>query len=258
VDALKTPPAYAVTSVDHALRLAATLQMEGSLTVSQAAERIGVARSTAHRLLAMLVYRDFASQDDQHVYHAGPVLELAAHSRSDTAYLRTAAMPYLQRLVDIFDETASVSILSGHTTRFVATVECGQSLRVTSREGMVFPAHRTTTGMLYLARLASHELADFFESDWYALNPTHRPDVRRLRTDLARVRKHGFALNEGRSERGLVAIGVPVEGNSGGVLAGLSVSLPSARYERHRLPQMAATLQTVAGTLQADLRAARR
>lgn len=90
---LKTPPPYAITSVDHALRAATMLQLEGALTVTEVAERLGVARSTAHRLLAMLVYRDFAVRDEQRVYHAGPVLELATHSRSLVSRLRTAALP---------------------------------------------------------------------------------------------------------------------------------------------------------------------
>ena len=49
---MKTPPAYAVTSVDHALRLAVVLQVEGPLTVSAAADRLGVARSTVRAALA--------------------------------------------------------------------------------------------------------------------------------------------------------------------------------------------------------------
>ena len=91
----KSPPPYTITSVDNALRIAAMLQMEGALTVSEVAARLGVARSTAHRLLAMLVYRDFAEQDESRSYRAGPVLELAAHSRSDISRLRAAALPHL-------------------------------------------------------------------------------------------------------------------------------------------------------------------
>jgi DNA-binding IclR family transcriptional regulator len=72
---LKEPPAYAIASVDHALRLAVLLQLEGPVTVSAAAERLGVARSTAHRLLTMLVYRDFAVQDEDRRYRAGPVID---------------------------------------------------------------------------------------------------------------------------------------------------------------------------------------
>jgi DNA-binding IclR family transcriptional regulator len=40
------------------------LQLEGGLTVSEVAERLDIDRSTAHRLLAMLVYRHFAAQDE--------------------------------------------------------------------------------------------------------------------------------------------------------------------------------------------------
>ena len=92
---MKTRPSYAISSVDHALHIATMLQLEGRLTVSEAAQRLGIARSTAHRLLTMLVYRDFAVQDESRVYHAGPVLELAAHSPSEASRLRTIALPHL-------------------------------------------------------------------------------------------------------------------------------------------------------------------
>jgi IclR family acetate operon transcriptional repressor len=65
---VKNKPPYAIESVDHALVLAQLLQQEGSLRVTDAAERLGVSRSTAHRLLAMLVYRDFAEQTDDRRY----------------------------------------------------------------------------------------------------------------------------------------------------------------------------------------------
>jgi len=246
----KTPPVYAIASVDRALSLAAALQLEGSLTVSAAAERLGIARSSAHRLLMMLVYRDFAVQDDQRVYHAGPLLELAALSRSDVSRLRARAMTNLHRLVDVLGETSNLSIRTGQTTRFLATVECAQSLRVTSREGMVFPAHRTTMGMLYLAGLDEEALTRFFEAGWYANNPADRPDLHRLLTDLARVRKNGFALNEGRSERGVVALGVPINNPAGDLVAALSVSLPTARYQRQELPKMVAVLRSEAQALE--------
>ena len=120
---LKMPPAYAIASVDHALRLAAVLQLEGALTVAAAAERLGVARSTAHRVLQMLVYRDFARQDDDRVYRPGLVLELAAHSPSGTARLREVSLPVLARLSGAFDETVNLSIRVGDTTRFIASAE---------------------------------------------------------------------------------------------------------------------------------------
>jgi DNA-binding IclR family transcriptional regulator len=253
---LKAPPPYAIASVDHALRAATMLQLEGGLTVSEIAERLGVARSTAHRLLAMLVYRDFAVQDENRVYRAGPVLELAAHSQSQVSALRAAALPHLRRLVGLLDETANLTIRTGDTARFIASVECRQALRVSSREGMVFPAHRTTAGLLLLAELPESELAEVYAVDRYRDRPAERPDLAALRTELARIRRKGFAVNRERSERGLVAVGVAVRDPDGTAQAGLSVSMPSVRYDPRQLPPLVATLTAAARGLEADLAAA--
>ncbi|WPP28049.1 IclR family transcriptional regulator [Streptomyces sp. CL7] len=250
---LKTPPPYPIASVDHALRAATILQMEGGATVSEIAERLGVARSTAHRLLAMLVYRDFAVQDEDRTYRAGPVLELAAHSQSLVSRLRAAALPHLRRVVDLLDETANLIVRTGDTTRFIAGVECGQALRVGSREGMVFPAHRTTAGLLLLADLTDEELDEVYAEERYRERPAERPDLGRLREELRRLRRNGFAVNQERSERGLVAVGVPVRDRDGTALAGLSVSMPGVRYDPHRLRPLVATLDAAARALERDL-----
>jgi DNA-binding IclR family transcriptional regulator len=250
---LKTPPPYAIASVDHALRVAAMLQLEGGLTVSEVASRLGVARSTAHRLLAMLVYRDFAVQDENRLYRAGPVLELAAHSQSRVSSLRAAALPHLVKLADLLDETVNLAIRTGDTTRFIASVECRQALRVGSREGMVFPAHRTTAGLLLLAELPQPELDEVYAAHRYAGRPGERPDLAWLRAELARARRKRFAVNRERSERGLVAVGVLVRDADGMAQAGLSVSMPSVRYQPAQLASLIATLTAAAHRLETTL-----
>jgi len=249
---LKKPPAYGITSVDHALRLAAALQLEGGLTVTAAAERLGVARSTAHRLLQMLVYRDFAAQGDDRAYRPGLVLEMAAHSQSETARLRSISMAHLERLAELVDESVNVSVRAGGTTRFIASVERERSLRVTAREGMVFPLARTTTGMLYFADLPDTKLREHLDGEHDGVEQSAQTMERILR-DVRRVRRLGFALNIERSERGLVAIGVPIRGAGGVLLGGLSVSMPSVRYEEPRLDRIVAVLRTVGADLEADL-----
>lgn len=248
---MKKPPAYVVGSADHALRLATMLQLEGRLTVAEAADRLAVARSTAHRLLQTLMYRDFAVQDDQRAYHAGPVLQLAEHSRSRTAQLRAVAMPHLDALVARVGESVNLTVRAGATARFIASVESTQALRVTSREGMVFPAHRTSGGLVLLSELSADELARLYESREEV--DVERPDLGRLRADLTRIRRQGFALNNGRSERGVVAVGVPLRARDRSAIAGLSVSLPTVRYERDRLPALVSALSGTARSIEADV-----
>lgn len=249
---MKNPPAYGVTSVDHALQLAVILQVEGPITVSEAARRLDIARSSAHRLLSTLVYRDFAVQNEDRSYRAGPVLEIAAKAQSNVGALRSAALGPLRALVDTLDETANVSIRTGRTVRFIASVECTQALRVGNREGMVFPAHQVTGGLIMLAALADDELTAL-----YAHAPTdgseELPDLAELRAELRAVRSSGVAVNLERSERGLVALGRGVTDRTGATIAAVSVSMPSVRYSADRVKEIVSALTAAAEGISAGM-----
>ncbi|WP_327635961.1 IclR family transcriptional regulator [Kribbella sp. NBC_00482] len=246
---MKNPPAYGVTSVDHALRLAVILQVEGPLTVSTAAERLGVAKSTAHRLLTTLVYRDFAVQDDARSYHAGPVLELAATAHSRTGAIRAAALGPMQALVDTVDETVNLSVRTGRTIRFVASVESRQTLRVSSREGMVLPAHQSTGGLVMLAALTDEQITTLYD----AAPPGERIDQSKLRTELRAVRRSGIAINLERTERGLIAMGHGITDATGTTVAAVSVSMPSVRYSTARIRRITPALTTAASSISTAL-----
>jgi DNA-binding IclR family transcriptional regulator len=250
---MKNRPHYALSSVDHALQLATVLQVEGSISVAEAAERLGVARSTAHRLLAMLVYRDFAVQDADRRYSPGPVLSLAAHSRSRTSMLRSRAMPHLERLVNEVGETANLLILAGDHARIIGSVESRQALRVSNREGMVFPAHLTAGGRLMLADLADADLEAIYAEERWAERTQQRPDLADLRADLATVRHTGFAINAERTESGVTVVGrgVRVDGRVG---AAVCTAMPTARFSEDRLPRLLAALTAAADHLERDMR----
>jgi DNA-binding IclR family transcriptional regulator len=255
----KTRPAYAIDSVDHALRLAAMLQLEGALTVSDAAERLGVARSTAHRVLAMLVYRDFAVQGPDRRYHAGPVLELATHSRSLTARLRSVALAHLEGLVAVLGESANLIIRTGDRVRFIASAESTQALRVEQREGMVFPAHLVSGGLVLLAEAGEDEVTALYAGGdaGEAGTAPGAPDLRWLRAELRRVKARGYAVNRETSEKGVTAVGRAVRDESGVAVAAVSISMPSARYAATDLPRITGALTLAARAIEADLAADR-
>ena len=251
----KNRPHYALASVDHALRLAVMLQVEGPLSVSEAAERLGVARSTAHRLLSTLAYRDFARQGEDRRYHAGPVISLTADSQSRTALLRTVAMPHLHALVGRLGESANLLVLAGDYARFIGSVESSQALPVGNREGMVFPAHLTSGGKLMLADLTAEERAELYATDRWEGRTDERPDVRALEKELAAVRERGFAINKDRTESGVTAVGRGVR-VGGGVAAAVSVSMPTVRFDESRLVDVVTALALTARDIEHDLHAA--
>ncbi|MFE9307815.1 IclR family transcriptional regulator C-terminal domain-containing protein [Streptomyces sp. NPDC006706] len=64
------------------------------------------------------------------------------------------------------------------------------------------------------------------------------------------MRRNGFAVNKERSERSLVAVGVPVRNQDGTSLAVLSVSMPGLRYDLNRLQSRVAALDAAAHALE--------
>lgn len=246
VSAVKNKPSYAIDSVDHALQLAQLLQQEGSLRVTDAAERLGVSRSTAHRLLAMLVYRSFAEQGDDRRYHAGPVLRPAERSEAPLTALRRISLPHLHTLSERVRESTNLMVRVGTGIRFIATVESDQPLRVGDRVGRALPAHLASGGQALLATLSPQELSSLYE---------HHPDVdaARLRRKLALVRKRGFAINDQQTETGLTAIGIALHEPSGEPYAAISIALPSARFDRDHLHTWVSALSATASAIQRDL-----
>jgi DNA-binding IclR family transcriptional regulator len=237
---MKNKPAYAIDSVDHALRLATLLQQEGPLRVSDVAERLGVARSTAHRLLAMLVYRDFAAQDEDRRYIAGPALDRPTVVEP-VAHLRQIALPHLQGLTARTAETSNLVVVVADQVRFAASVECGQVLRVGDREGRVLPAHLASGGLAVLATRPEAEIRDLYED-----LDSDVSDVDALLRALRRIRKQGFAVNPQRTEAGVTAIGCALPRRPGGVAAAISLAMPTMRYRREQLRDWVRQLATTA------------
>ncbi|MEV0069324.1 MULTISPECIES: IclR family transcriptional regulator [unclassified Amycolatopsis] len=241
---MKNKPTYGIDSVDHALHLATILQQEGPLRLTEAAERLGVARSTAHRLLAMLVYRDFAEQDEDRRYVAGSVLRRPTVIEP-VDHLRQIALPHLQNLTERTRESSNLIVVVGDQARFVATAESDQVLRVGDRAGRMLPAHLASGGRVVLAALDSDDVrARYAGTD---------VDVETLVRDLKKVRRQGFALNDQLTEVGLTAVGCPIAGSPGSIPAAISIAMPTARYRRDRLREWVAHLTATAEDIAREL-----
>jgi DNA-binding IclR family transcriptional regulator len=193
----------------------------------------------------MLVYRDFAEQQEDRRYRAGPVWRADTPPEAPVARLRAAALPHLRRLVDDLGETANVAVLAGADVRFVATVECDQVLRVGDRTGRTLPAHLASGGKAILAGMADAERDALLEGV--------DVDLPRLRKELALVRRRGFALNDQATEAGLAAVGVALPGAGEGLRAGLSLAVPTVRFSRDLLPAWVAALTAAAAAIGAEL-----
>ena len=242
---MRKKPPYPLASVDNALVLATVLRTEGSITVTEAAQRLGVAPSTAHRLLSMLVYRDFAVQDTARTYRAGPAFALDAHQGLGTGLLREVAAPALEALARRTGESVNLVVRVGEFVHFISSFESAKPLRVGSREGMTFPAHLISGGLALLAALSDEEIDELYSDQRWAGREGQRPDLTRLRRELTGVRRTGVAVQRDRSERGVTGIAVGLT-ETGLTPAALTVAMPTVRYEPASVEQWVRELRLAA------------
>lgn len=251
------PESAVLTSVDNALWLLQLIGERQALRVAEAAELLGVARSTAHRLLTALRRREFVMQDRPNgAYRPGPALNAVGLAAISLLDIRRFARPVLERLQEHTHETVTLALLEGTAVRFVDCVESTRSVRVGNRTGVVRPAHASAVGKAMLAQLPGWELHRRYpDAILPAGTPTAIADRTLLEQELARIRGDGFAVNWEESVEGVGAIAVSVNDVSGVPLAGLGIAAPSSRLgASSALHKYAPTLQAAAATISERMR----
>jgi DNA-binding IclR family transcriptional regulator len=249
---MKNRPAYALESVDNALRLLQTLRDQGSLRVSQAAEELHIARSTAHRLLSMLVYRDFAVRGEDHTYRPGPAMSAPQLRGRPLQELRRLLYPYMETLSERVAETVNLMVRVGSQTRFLASVESVQLLHVGDRQGTILPAWRSSGGKALLAELSDSQVVELLQPDTDAHAQISKKERAALFAELRSVRSQGYAVNNEGTETGVCAVGMCVRDPGGAAVAALSISLPSVRYTDAGLERYVRELKDVIDKMTED------
>lgn len=246
---VKNKPVYALESVDNALLLLHMLRDQGQLRVSDAARELGLARSTVHRLLAMLVYRDFAVRDEDRSYRPGPSLSAPHVGGGSTRELRRLLMPHMEALCQHTGETVNLMFRTGTQVRFVASVESSHVLHVGDRRGTVLPAWRASGGKALLAEMDDDRLAELLQGE----GPVPEDERPRLRREIAGVRARGHALNIEGTEEGVSAVGACVRNGDGEAVAALTIAVPSARFAPDRREELVRALSAALVRADRDL-----
>jgi DNA-binding IclR family transcriptional regulator len=223
-------PQYPIESVDKALQVLLLLGEQPKLRLTDVSNYLGVASSTAHRLLAMLQYRGFVRQDAAtRSYVPGPTLDGLAFGVLRRLDVRTRARPVLERLNSDLGETIHLGRLEGSQVHFIDSMESARALRVGGRLGRSMPAHCTSTGKALLAELGREELLRLFPTEELVQLTEHSIGTRTaLLEELARIREQGYARSMEEAEEGVSSIAVALHSTQSPRLA-INVSVPLNR-----------------------------
>src|SRR5260221_4487263 len=133
--------ASASGAVDRALAVLCTFSRESpSLGITEISARLGLTKSTVHRLLQTLVARGMVAQDPgQRSYALGYRVLALAQAVPGEANLRQICRPHMQWLRSVTLETIGLHVVAGDVRMCLDEIESPQSLRMAAGVGRCFP-----------------------------------------------------------------------------------------------------------------------
>lgn len=203
---------------------------ESSLSISEVAERTGLSRATARRLILTLHDLGYLTSVKREFTLSPRVLDLAQPFVSKNPW--DWARPYLQSLTDRLGESASIAVLDGPEILYVARTPTRRLMTLAVAVGSRLPAHATSKGRVLLAFLPEAELESYFHRSAIS-RYTDRTviDEQDLRGILSEVRSQGWAIVDQQLEEGLCSVAAPITDVNGRVSAALSVCAHAGRVD---------------------------
>ena len=238
------PPSTSA-GVQATLAVLDLLAARSPLSLSEISRELGVAKSTLHRICAVLVDRGWAVRDGEGRFSLGIRALRLGSSSSElpivTAF-KTVAVEFLTR----HDESIALAILDGFESLFVALEETSQPVRLVTHVGSKTPAFASASGRVVLASHPPASVAAMYGGK-LLVTPTGRRlnGVAELQAILAEVGEQGYAENVEETADGLYAASVPVTNDDRVTLAALTTLIPVSRITPERRALIVADLRTL-------------
>lgn len=178
------------------------------------ARAVGSPKPTVHRALMSLRRTGFAVLDGRGWYVLGDdFLQLAfAYHEARPEHVRV--LPALERLANLFGETAHYAVLDGRSIVYRAKVDPpAGAVRLTSTIGGRNPAHCTAVGKLLLSFALPDDAA---VESWVRSGDLERRTEKtkvtaiELCRELRTIRKQRYAVDDQENERGINCLAVPM------------------------------------------------
>jgi IclR family transcriptional regulator, pca regulon regulatory protein len=218
-----------VQSLERGLVVIRALDSPEPQTLSDVARTTGLSRAAVRRFLLTLEQLGYVRETGGRFALAPRVLELG-YAYLSSLTLPEVAQPHLERLVAAVHESSSVSVLDGADVVYVARVPTRRIMSVTISVGTRFPAYATSMGRVLLAGLPDEQLDELLAgSDLRKLTSVTIRSPQKLREEIDRVRRQGYAIVDQELEAGLRSIAAPLHDSGGGVVAAINLSTQASR-----------------------------
>ena len=245
-----------VQSVDRALSILEVLSdYNEGLGVTEISDRIGLHKSTVHRLLGTLIYKGYVTQDSEsNKYKITLKLFELGNKKVEDMDILTVSKPYTKELMEKVNEVVHFVIREGNNIVYIDKVEADNTIRMASTIGRRSPLYCTAVGKAILAQLSDKEVEKIWNSSKIEkLTEFTITDLKEMKEELEKVRQKGYAIDNEENELGVRCAGAPVFNRFGKVEGAISISGPTIRITEDKAEKFAKEVVKYAGLISKEL-----
>lgn len=193
---LMRPPRDLIQSLDSGLQALLLLLDRDRVSASDVARELGVARSTAHRLLATLEYRGLVGRSSESGgYTAGPILSDLSMPYGLDPNTRRWLAPVLDDALARTGTNVYTAVLMGSTS-LLMDGRIPPNPPAPNLAGLTRPAYSNSSGMMLLSRLSRRQVEQFYPNERLFKTATDRSATREaFFEELEIVRRRGYATS---------------------------------------------------------------
>jgi DNA-binding IclR family transcriptional regulator len=221
-----------VQTVERALDILEVLaSSRESFGVTEIGSRIGLHKSTVHRIIQTLCYRGYVEKEkDRERYRLGIKIIEVGNAFFNQLEVRKIAERYLESLAKTFDEVVHLVLPDNGEVVFIDHKESSQLIGMYSKVGSRGYMHCTAVGKAILSTLPEEEVRLILQKKGMPrFTQQTITDPEKLIEQLKEIRKTGIAVAAEETEVGVINIGTPIYDYSGRTIGAISISGPINR-----------------------------
>lgn len=203
---------------------------EPLLGVTEIALQVGLHKSSASRLLATLEKEGLLDRDPvSRKYRLGLGLLTVAGPLLADLDVRRAALPVLQELATVTQETTALVLWSGSQAVTVEQVPSPQQIKHTNPLGTRYQTIESASVQVFLAHFTRETVTSLLATGRPHSAHTTPVDLEDLWARLEQVSAQGFAVNYAQTSQDEVGVAAPVTDHRGEIVAAVLVAAPRYR-----------------------------
>ncbi len=245
-----------VQSVERTLSIVEVLsEYDEGLGLTEISEKVGLHKSTVHRLLYTLMVKRYVEQNEStNKYKLTLKLFELGSKKVESMNIVTIARPILKELMEKTNEVIHLVVREGTEIVYIVKVESQNPIRMYSKIGKRSQVYSTAVGKSMLACMTDKEVLDIWQnSNIKKLTEYTITDFDKFKDTINTIKEKGYAIDEQENEIGIRCAAAPILDYKGEVCSAISISGSIISFKEEKIEEFSKLIIQYAARISKEL-----